>query len=162
VVLDNAAFAFDSETVSSSAGSSPFGTLAFGVRGPFADASICPPELVFVGLVTVLDPGVARAFETFAAVTNRPLAPLLNIEYVLRSCFVGVEGTDVSRTRARASDIDMVEYKPWHLTLSFIYFNKTVDATFIRLFTQLFVSIFRLLGLLSLDHCLLFPLSLCL
>jgi hypothetical protein len=105
VVLDNTVFAFDSVTVSSSAGSSPIGTLAFDANVPFADASTCLSESVFAGLVTVLDPGVARAFETFAALMNRPLAPLLNIEYVLRSDSVGVEGIDASRIRARASDI---------------------------------------------------------
>jgi hypothetical protein len=80
VVLDNAAFAFESVTVSSSAGSSPIGALAFDVKVVFTDASTCPSELVFVELVTVLDLEVVRAFGTFAAVMNRPLAPLLNIE----------------------------------------------------------------------------------
>jgi hypothetical protein len=111
VVLDNAAFAFDSVTVSSSTGSSPIGALAVDVKVPFAVASICLSGSVFVGLVTVLDPGVGRAFGTFAAVMNRPLLPLLNIEYDLRSDFVDVGGTDASRIRARASDIRVVENK---------------------------------------------------
>jgi hypothetical protein len=111
LVLDNAVFTFDSVTVSSSAGSSPIGALAFDANVPFADASTCPSDSVLVGLLTVLDPGVARAFGTFAAVMSRPLAPLLNIECVLRSDFVGVEGADARRTRARASDIGVVENK---------------------------------------------------
>jgi hypothetical protein len=111
VVLDNAAFAFASVTVSSSPGSSPIGALAVDVKVPFSDASTCLSESAFVGLVTVPDPGVGRVFGTFAAVMDRPLAPLLNIEYVLRSDFVDVGGTDASRIRARARDIRVVEKK---------------------------------------------------
>jgi len=91
LVPDNADFAPDSVAVSSSAGSSPIGVLAFDVSKPFADASAWVSGLEGVVLVTVLEPGVPSGFATLAPVGRRPLGGLVSIEYVLRSDFVGAE-----------------------------------------------------------------------